>query len=161
MNRATFETTYTDPTTGTFANNSTRLISEADMQQFAQDISDTFASIADDLGNVETIVVEIGDWDMDASDNVTVDLGFTSQAGKFRMVGVVIRADNASGDTNAYAFPFISSAGNIDAWWTIVDQNIGTNHTITLYRRTGGTFDSTTFNATSFNRGWITIIKTP
>ena len=160
MDRSTFETTYTGSSSpAVFADNSTRQITEASMQQFAQDISDTFATISDDLVNVSVRQINIGDWDMDATATVTVDLGYTGQTGKIRVAGVVLRADSLTGNNNAYILPFIDSSGNIDAWYNVLDQNVS-SFTLKLYRRAAGTFDSTTFNQTSYNRGWITIIET-
>ena len=48
LNKATFETTYVN-TSGTFADNTTRLISEGDLRQFSDDIADSFPNISDDV----------------------------------------------------------------------------------------------------------------
>ena len=53
----------------------------------------------------------------------------------------------ANARDNAVAWNCLEAGGvrNID----------GTN--VILYRRTGGDFDATDYDATSYNRGWITI----
>lgn len=48
LNRSTFDTTYVNAS-GTFADNTTRLITEGDMRQFADDIDDSLLNRTDDL----------------------------------------------------------------------------------------------------------------
>jgi len=54
LNRTTFDTTYVN-SSGTFADNTTRAISEGDLRQFSDDIVDSFLTISDDIsfGSVE------------------------------------------------------------------------------------------------------------
>ncbi len=94
-------------------------------------------------------IVNIGDWDMDGTITVTVAHGLTLST--IRRVEVLIR-DDADG---AYYDPSYSPAdGSAGGGYgiTYVDS---TN--VRLSRVTGGPFDATSFNATSFNRGWILI----
>lgn len=88
-----------------------------------------------------TKVINIGDWDMQTNSNKTVAHGvpdFTT----IRSISVVIRNDN-----NTYHYD-LTRAGIIARWTT-------TN--IDLLRDLGGTFDNVDFNATSYNRGFVTI----
>ncbi len=93
-------------------------------------------------------IVNIGDWDMDASTSVTVAHGLTLS--KIRNVAVMIVDD--AGTTN-YLLPAISSVDGIAQAFIL-----GTSGTdITLGRLGSGGFDNTSFNATSYNRGWVVI----
>lgn len=91
-------------------------------------------------------IVEIGTWDMDTTTNVNVAHG-VSGGSNIRDISVVIQND---AETTFYKFPMCASysqQGHL-AW-------DGTY--VYLYRLLNGTFDSTTFNSTSINRGWVTI----
>lgn len=93
-------------------------------------------------------VVFIGDWDMDATASVTVAHGISSAIGKIRRVSATIRDDASSVErdlTNANSSGVVNGAITWDA----------TN--INLSRTAAGTFDQTTYNATGFVRGFITI----
>jgi hypothetical protein len=98
---------------------------------------------------VNTKIIEIGDWDMDANATVTVAHGVTDS--KIRSVSAMIRDDS-----NAF-FNLINyvDASTIAAQGGVAGYNSGN---IVLARLTGGAFDSASFNATAFNRGWITIV---
>ena len=97
---------------------------------------------------INTKIVEIGDWNMDSTASVTVTHGLTLT--KIRGVSVVIQNDAS---TAVYSSPMYGLVAN-DLEFGVA--TIGST-TITLYRRTSGGLDSTDFNATSFNRGWVTI----
>ena len=99
-------------------------------------------------------IIDIGDWDMDATLNVDVAHGLT--ATKIRHISVMIR-----NDANTFIQPLdrmsTSNPGVMLGSATAVD---GTN--IRLFRTdtsvSGSTvFDGTNYNSTSFNRGWIMI----
>lgn len=95
-------------------------------------------------------IVDIGDWDMDATTTVAVTHGIADHK-TIRSVTVVIRDDI---DTNYYALDrFDSVAGTMEGGVSSI-----TSGSIGLTRKTGGTFDSTSFDATGFNRGWIVIM---
>jgi len=98
---------------------------------------------------MKCIVIEMGDWDMPASDNASFAHGIADHK-KIRMVSYVIRDDN---DVNYYTGPTKGgNDGDSDAGFDQIDS---TN--IQIWRETGGLFNDAAFNATSYNRGWITV----
>ncbi len=94
---------------------------------------------------LKTKVIEIGDWDMDADNFVTVTHGLTKN--KIRSVVVIIIPDN---DVTYDVWPTTTSTGTDRL--SITDTAIG------ISRAIGGFFDNTSYDSTSFNRGWITIL---
>lgn len=143
LSKPTFKTTYSD-SSGTFADNTTRLISEGDVRQFAEDIADsvTFG------GSINWTTLNIGDWDMDATIGVTVSIG-SIDGTKIRSLSAVVR-NNA--DTLYWNLGGTTTLGaDIGA----VTWQSGSG--VILYRTTGGQLDGTDYNATSYNRGWVTI----
>lgn len=94
-------------------------------------------------------VIDIGDWNMDTTTSVNVAHGLT--LANIRSVDVVIRNDTDSAYYQLNRTPSGNNDGTIDS---IDSTNVG------LARDTGGIFDSTSFDSTSYNRGWITIIYT-
>lgn len=86
-------------------------------------------------------VVEIGDWDMDGTASVTVAHGLT--LANIRHIQALVRVD----ENNYYYVLDVDTGGYIFADAT----------NITLHRLTDGLFDGTLYNATSYNRGWVTI----
>ena len=95
---------------------------------------------------IQVEILEIGDWDMDA--NLSPDAqpvhGLTST--NIRAVNVTIRADD--GTISSLERDDGSGAGG---------QWAGAAVNINLVRLLGGFFDDTSFNSTSYNRGWVTI----
>lgn len=55
LTKATFETTYQN-SSGTFADNTTRLISEGDLRQFADDIADSTLFLDDSYDTIQFII---------------------------------------------------------------------------------------------------------
>lgn len=118
------------------------------------------ASSLEDVNGVvlKTKVIEIGDWDMDADSSVNVPHGL-ADISKIRGVSVIIRCDAGtfqfenSEERKIWTLNSWSFGGNnMKAWITgIGDTSIG------LQRDELGNFDSTAFNATTYNRGWVTI----
>jgi hypothetical protein len=102
----------------------------------------------DNLGvsnvKLNTKVINIGDWNMDATSAVVVAHGI--DIGKMRSYFGLIRHDDSG---NSYS---LENAVGVLSGHILWD---GTN--MSILRATSGFFDSTSFNATSFNRGWITI----
>ena len=92
-------------------------------------------------------VLEIGDWNMDTTASVTVAHGITQ--GKIRSATAMIRHDTESNG--------IYNLDRFLAGQTGVNGIVVTAASIQLSRATGGTFDASTFDSTSYNRGWITI----
>jgi len=101
---------------------------------------------------LHTKIIDIGDWDMDANAFTNFAHGMSSNYTKIRSISVVIRNDDSSKYMLLNQFYDHADAtlvgGGIYYWDS-------TN--IYLYRRTGGIFDSTEYNATSYNRGYVTI----
>jgi hypothetical protein len=97
-------------------------------------------------------VIDIGDWNMHVSDGGTdqnlVAHGL-SDIEKIRSIDVMIRRD--SGLT--YIYPLVKT-NQTDPDGGIASVNVAD---IYLAVRTGGYFDTTGFDETSYNRGWITI----
>lgn len=100
-------------------------------------------------GEFQRAVFDIGDWNMDSAASVTVSLGIAVE--QIRSAQVIIRADDA---ILHYHVP-----RGMPATQNEVDINVLTTSgdTINIQRLTAGGFDSTFFNATSFNRGWVSI----
>jgi hypothetical protein len=103
----------------------------------------TTATNADKVDGLNFVTIDIGDWNMDATSGVSVSHGLT--ASKIRTVDCVIRNDDGS---NYGTFDYFGDALYI--------TSIGAS-SISLTRLSSGIFDSTDYNLTSYNRGWITI----
>lgn len=93
-------------------------------------------------------VVEIGDWNMDTTLGVNIAHSLSATEWKtVRQIDVIIRND-ADGQYFKIEYP---NSGNLDG------AVAGINSTnISLERTTSGFFDSTSFDSTSYNRGFIT-----
>jgi hypothetical protein len=91
-------------------------------------------------------VLPIGDWNMDSTSSV--DIAHSLDWENIRAVSAIIIND----DNNSRYM--IAGTGPSGGYWGGV--GVGTGN-ITLFRASPGMFDSTMFNSTSFNRGWITI----
>lgn len=114
---------------------------------------DTLANSATVLGietgpKLLTKEIEIGDWNMDTTTNVSVAHGI--DASKIRDVQVMIRNDAAP--FFHFSLMKANSLGVVDGFFQ-VDVTTGTD--IFLERRTGGQFDSVNYSSTPYNRGWI------
>ena len=107
----------------------------------ASDISDLQAAQV-----LDTTIVEIGDWNMDSTANVDIAHGQTYA--NIRRVSVIIRND---ADSFRYSFcNFYDGTVDIGVSWY-------SSTNVRIFRLTGGAFDSTDFDSTSYNRGWIII----
>lgn len=110
------------------------------------------------INNLNTKIVNIGDWDMDGTVEVIVAHGCSNL--KIRGVEVIIFTDNgvtisfgslANGNTFS-----LNSCGATES--TPQGGIVGMSATeIVLSRLTGGLFDSASFNQTSYNRGYLKI----
>jgi hypothetical protein len=99
---------------------------------------------------LKTKVVQIGDWNMDTTQQVSVAHSI-SDFTKIRSVSAMILND-ASGTL----FNLISAEGTTGS--AADNTQIVCNSTnIILGRKTGGIFDQSLYDSTSFNRGFITI----
>ena len=92
-------------------------------------------------------VIEIGNWDMDATEAVAVAHGVTGTIVGCR---AIIRND---GDTARYVLTEISSAGAPSNQGGIA--SIGAS--VSLHRVGAGIFDDTAFDTAVYNRGWIIV----
>ena len=105
--------------------------------------------IRTDLSNgqpyLKKTIIEIGDWNMSATTSINKAHGMSAQ--NIRGVDIIIRHDNG---TNLYS---IYSAGGTGDGRYVLDAT-----DIAIFRTAGGAFNNNSFDSTSFNRGWITIV---
>jgi hypothetical protein len=94
-------------------------------------------------------IIEIGNWNMDSTGSVTVAHGLTQT--KIRTLNAEIRGDVGS----AYETELHSIDSYINTLVCGFKSVVGAY--IVLTRTSSGFFDSNFFDATSYNRGWITI----
>ncbi len=97
-------------------------------------------------------VFELGDWNMVSTAIIEVTHGLGSGfAQKVRSVDVIIRHN-----TNGQTYSLLHQAGTPD---DIIGGAIGVidDTTIDVWRTTTGFFDTSSFDSTSFNRGWLTV----
>ncbi len=94
-------------------------------------------------------VINIGDWNMDTTVNVSVAHGLS--LANIRAVTVLIRNDDGSG-----FYPLDKAEGDFADVSGIFDM-ASVPGNVNLYRFTTGFFDAALFDSTSYNRGWITI----
>lgn len=92
-------------------------------------------------------VINIGDWNMVSAGTKTVAHGLTMSS--IRSISVAIRDDDVA--TAVIPLDYAVNTTETDGYFYADITNIG------MGRRTGGTFDSVNYNATGYNRGWITI----
>jgi len=97
-----------------------------------------------------TKIIELGDWNMDATTNVDVAHGLTGS--KIIDVRTKIFRNAPSGGLSYNLESAIANDGVVDGVIIWDDTHIYNN------RKTGGNFDIANFNSTSFNRGLIYII---
>lgn len=105
----------------------------------------------DGTEKINTKIISIGDWDMDGTTNVDINHGIADYK-KIRAVSVVIRDDS---DALYRPLNCTDSSLNLQGAVTLIGST-----QISLARLTGGLFDGTSYNATTFNRGFITITYT-
>ena len=93
-------------------------------------------------------IIEIGDWNMDTTVNVSISHGLADHT-KIRSVQAMIRDDSDVGIAPLNRFVDFAN-GLSDGGINVINAT-----TINLVRRTGGLFDTAAFDSTSFNRGFI------
>ena len=99
------------------------------------------------LANLKRKVVEIGSWDMNSVQTKVVAHGLT--LANVRTVTAMV-----SNDAGTVFYPFMTATGTIvEGVITSIDA---TNVNLAV-RPAPGPFDSSTFDDTTINRGWITI----
>jgi hypothetical protein len=96
--------------------------------------------------NVKTKILYIGDWDMDANELTVVPHGLTLS----KIVGLTasIITDDSAQIINLF-YDMSTETGQMALGSTATQ--------VYLHRKTSGVFDSTDFNSTSFNRGYVVI----
>jgi len=105
------------------------------------------ATTATKHGVLNVKVLDIGDWDMDASPSVSVSVPGIDLS-KVRGLSIAIRHD--SGGIN-------DLMGDLGGTAIVAPAVTMASNSVTMNRKTGGVFDSTSYDSTSYNRGWITI----
>lgn len=95
-------------------------------------------------------IIEIGDWNMDASSDKNLPHEFGSNLSRIKSVDVLIQADEDVGG-ELYQIDARSGGGSVSGS-VVIDR-----FDVTLIRATGGLFDYPWFDSTSYNRGWIVI----
>lgn len=104
-------------------------------------------TLDDKLGDIlKTKVLDIGDWNMDTTVTKNVAHGLTFA--NIRSIRVLIRND---ANTARYSFTDINVGGTTYQAVTADATNIS------MFRETGGIYDSANYDSTSYNRGWIII----
>ena len=97
--------------------------------------------------------LEIGDWNMDSLTVVSIDHGLGAQYNNIRSIEAIIRNDT---DTMSHMIDEVDNGADpnlIRGGIHEIDEN-----GFDILRRAGQTiFDSIDFNATSYNRGFVTI----
>ena len=114
--------------------------------QLATGFMNTAPAVTDGTNTIKIKTINIGDWDMDATDNISVPHGLTFA--NIRRVEVSIRYDAESDKL----YNLQDGQADGPAGGSLVD---GAN--VYLYRVVGKSFDGVAFNSTSYNRGWIMI----
>ena len=103
---------------------------------------------SDGTNHIKTKIINIGDWNMDLNATVTVLHGLTQT--NIRQLGGIIRNDD---NTQYHSItPAYGSAGAV-----AVNVQYADATTIYLERLTAGTFDSISYDSTTYNRGWIIV----
>lgn len=104
---------------------------------------------ASGTANLKVKVVEIGDWDMDTDAQKNVTHGIADFK-KIRSAYAIIRDDSDALYTPLDSF---NNAGTPVRGHIAVFQST----TLRLDRTASESYDSTNYNATGFNRGWVAI----
>lgn len=99
--------------------------------------------------------IEIGDWNMDTTPTVTIDVSSLGIShANIRHIMVTIVADDDYVLSRAkFTLPYFDSS-SIVAWF---GAKLESPDQISIQRADGSLFDATGFDDTGYNRGWITI----
>lgn len=120
-------------------------------------------SVLDETDVLSKIVFDIGDWDMDANGEPAsgaIDLlatyGITKE--QVRSVSVMIVADVGVSGKDVTDLCQDPGSGVLGSWQLWDESGMGGYvNTLDLARTLGKKFDSTSYDATSYNRGWVTL----
>lgn len=122
-------------------------------------IADFKTLIAEGTGILNTSIYDIGTWNMNSQSErwVITDIPFADLM-KIRKVSVMIVSDEHFG-----GFRILSDFGVYDGTFDIGPdtETLSGNVGILMTRATGGHYDSTTFEDTGDNRGWVIIEYLP
>ena len=102
-----------------------------------------------DAGQSEEVkvkVIEIGDWNMDSTASKTITTGIPLD--NIRAVHAIIR-----GDSGTLLIKDITEGGAIK-----LEEDGFENVRVKLERTDAGVFDNSNFDATTYNRGWVTCL---
>lgn len=94
---------------------------------------------------------QIGDWNMDSTAAINVTVSSALDPAKIVSIAVVIRSDIETERT--YSLTYSLAGNEVGGQWyynPAIDE-------VVIERYATGFFDSVTFNATSYNRGWVYI----
>lgn len=138
-------------------------------QDSMQDVFDKTNAAIDDINDnqIKWKVINIGDWNMDTTDIITIDLTTygISDKNKVRSISVMIRSDPDASFNILAGSPYpLNQWAHVGSDF-ITQGSFGTidftgiSNQLNLDRLPGGSslFDNSDFDATSFNRGWVTI----
>jgi hypothetical protein len=103
---------------------------------------------------LQSMVVEIGDWNMDTTSLKAINLttlGLT--AAKIRSVDVLIRSDDDIIVPDS-RFPLLAGNSGVATGGFAILQ---ATNMLNLFVNSGSIFDTSDFDKTSYNRGWVTI----
>lgn len=117
----------------------------AAVEQIKIDCSTNDITTEGNVNGLKSKIVDIGDWNMDTTTTANVAHGLTLS--KIRTIDVMIRNDI---DTIYYPLNHNPSTG-ISGYYLADATNV------IMSRVAGGFFDNASYDATSYNRGWITI----
>jgi len=110
-----------------------------------------FGTAADVVRASLNPVVNIGNWDMDATDSIDVDVGY--HYNRWRHVCVMIVSDLGT------EIKRIGWRGSLSGDW--LHEAAKGNTILTLNRKVGGDFDSIDYDTAVFNRGYIKMSLVP
>ena len=128
----------------------------ANNTQLTKDSSGNIAWEVGSSGGLVTTTINIGDWDMSALATITVAHGLSATEYKtIRLAEVIIRDD-----TDVYYNPITSFSSLGGTGRGGIDFIDATNFDLRIVG--GGTgYQNTSYDSTSYNRGWITFSYTP
>lgn len=156
MDRATFEAGNVDPS-ARFATNTSRDVSEEDMRDFAQDISDTFLTAADTVSaGLLSVVYPVIDWNLTGGGTKTVTI-LLSDVYTIRGVQATIRADVGATVKQLFVSPYYDDADII--FWTSAVTDFAGTKTIVLKVLTGSYLDTSGdfVDTGGYVRGYVTV----
>lgn len=111
-----------------------------------------FDHIIEGTGNVmKCHILEIGAWNMDTTESALVSIASFTAGNILNVTGIIY------GDTGTAYYPLPcrytnAASGEMEVWVKYWSESL---HLITVTRRTGGYFDSASFDDAVMNRGLL------